>query len=257
MIKAIVIEDELEGMEHLLRLIKNNLPEVEVIGTGRSNADLLRMIEDEGLEPHVLVLDIKLPDGQVFQSLEVLDTSKMQLIFTTAYNEYALRAFDKAAIHYILKPISKDALMVAFMRVKNSMPKPEDSSVQLNIARQLMEMGPNALDKVGIGSVDGIRFVAYKSVVRLEGDDNYTTFVMDDTERIITSRNLGYYTDHFAKHHFVKTHQSHMVNFNHMRRYVRGDGGQIEMNNGDIVPLSRRHRAKFLESVRGAGDFAD
>jgi two-component system, LytTR family, response regulator len=256
MIKAIVIEDDLEGMDHMLRLIKNNLPEVDVIGTGRSNADLLRMIEDDGLRPNVLVLDIKLPDGQVFQSLEVLDTSKMQMIFTTAYNEYAIQAFDKSAIHYLLKPISKDRLLEAFQRVKNNLPKQEDTNTQINIARQLMEMGPNAIDKVGIGSVDGIRFVAYRAVVRLEGDDNYTSFVMDDTERIVASRNLGYYTEHFEKYNFVKTHQSHMVNYNHMKRYVRGDGGQIEMNNGDLVPLARRFRPQFLDRIKAAADFA-
>jgi two-component system, LytTR family, response regulator len=252
-IKVIVIEDEVEGMEQILRIIKNNLPEVEVIGTGRTNADLLRMIEEDDLEPDVLVLDIQLPDGQVFKSLDIIDTGKLQIIFTTAYNEYMQLAFDKAAIHYLLKPISKDAFLVAFGRVKN-VQSGDDAKTQLGMARSLLDMGPNIADKVGIASVEGIRFVQYKDIVRMEGDDNYTTFFMIDGERIIASRNLGHYTEHYQKHNFIKTHQSHMVNYNHIRKYVRGDGGYLEMDNKETVPLARRYRGDFLTRIKALVD---
>ena len=255
MMKVIVIEDEYEGMDHILRLLKNNLPNVEVVGTGRTNADLLKLIEDESIEPDVLVLDIQLPDGQVFQSLDLIDTSNMSIIFTTAYNEYAVQAFEKAAIHYLLKPITKEKLILAFQRIQKAVSTgSEETKIQLEIAKYFMELGPNAIERTGIGSVEGVRFVNYRDIIRLEGDDTYTSFIMVDGERIIVSKNIGFFVTQYEKFNFVKTHQTHLVNFNHMSKYIRGDGGLIIMDNGDEVPLSRRNRPKFLEKLKEVAD---
>jgi two-component system, LytTR family, response regulator len=259
MIRVIAIEDDRQGMEHLLRLIQNNLPDIEVVGTGRTNADLIRMIEQEDLEPDVLVLDIQLPDGQVFQSLNMIDISDLQIIFTTAYNEYAVTAFEKAAIHYLLKPISKESLISAFQRVKRPIsptePEPDNMTVRVEMARKAIELGPNAVEKTGIASVNGVRFVNFRDIVRLEGDDNYTTFFLLDGERIIASRNIGYYHEHYEKHNFIQVHQSNIINYNHLERYVRGEGGHVILSNGETVSVSRRWRTHFLERMRILSDY--
>jgi two-component system, LytTR family, response regulator len=250
MIKAIVIEDTHDGMEHMLRLLNNNLPEVEVVGQGRSNSDLLRMIEKEDLDPDVLILDIHVTDGQIFQSLALIDTSNIHLIFTTAYEEYAVQAFQKAAIHYLLKPINKEDLILAFQRIKNVRPRRFSPELQSELTRSMNETSPNAIEKTSVASVKGVHFLRYKDIIRMEGDDTYTTFHMVDGDKIVASKNLGHFMDHYGKHNFVRTHQSHMINVNHIARYTRGDGGNVTLDNGDIVPLARRMRPEFLEKLR-------
>ena len=253
-LEAIIIEDESEGIERLLNLIKAHPPHVKVISTGRTNADLIKMIQVDKLKPDLLLLDIKLPDGQVFNALEDIDTTGMEIIFITAYDEYAIKAFEAAAIHYLLKPLSKDALITAVNRVKKHEPGDQSVRLQLELARQVMDLGPNTLEKTGIGSVEGVRLVRYKDIVRLQGDDNYTTFIMADGERIIASRNIGFFLAQYEKRNFVKVHQSHVINFNYIHKYNRGDGGTIQMDNGDEVPLARRQRPDFLEKLRSISD---
>jgi two-component system, LytTR family, response regulator len=249
MIKVIVIEDDHENMDLHLRLLKENLPEVEVIGTGTTNADLIKLVE--ALEPDVLLLDINLPDGQVFQALEQLDCSAFDIIFTTAYNQYAIQAFEKAAIHYLLKPFGKDQLIQAFQRVRSKKSnEPSSTGVELQIARWLMEQGPNAMEKTGISGVQGVRFVYMKNIVRLEGDDNYTHFVMLDGERILTSHNIGYYIDFYKKNNFIKVHQSHIINLNHLSRYIRGEDAKVELDNGDMVPVARRFKRDLKDRLK-------
>jgi two-component system LytT family response regulator len=250
MIKVIVIEDEHENMDGLLRMFREHLPEVEVIAQGRTNADLIRFIEHEDLRPDVLVLDINLPDGHVFQALDQLDTSNFDLIFTTAFNEYAIQAFEKAAIHYLLKPFSKDQLLQAFQRIRARKTQASDNPMQLQMARWLMEQGPNAIGKTCIGSVDGMRFVFMKNIIRLEGDNNYTKFILDDNDRIVASRNIGYFEEYYEKNNFVRIHQSHIVNLNHLRRYIKGEEACVELDNGETIQVARRYKPALIERLR-------
>ncbi len=255
MIKVIAIEDDHENMDFLLRMLRDHLPEVKVIGQGRTNSDLIKLIEHDKLEPDVLLLDINLPDGHVFHTLDILDTSEICLIFITAFDEYAIRAFDKAALHYLLKPFSKEQLLQAFQRVHKQKKESANTGLQLEIARLSMQQTPNTMQKTSIASVDGLRFVYMKDILRLEGDDSYTTFVMLNGERILASRNLGYFTDFYEQHNFVKIHQTHMVNLNHLKRYIKGADAKVELDNGDIVPVARRCKSNLrvrLRSIYGS-----
>lgn len=251
MTRALLIEDEPEGLQNLQNLLDKYCPDVEVAATGESNADLLRLTADDSENQYdVAFLDIDLPDGLVFQGLQQLDDIPFDIIFVTAYNQYALTAFDFSAIDYVLKPIEPDDLRRAVSRIrmgrKNASTKQRVELLQQNYSPNM----PNAFEKIGISGLDGVHFVRLRDIVRLEAEDNYTHFILKTGNKITASKTIKAYEDTLLRLNFVRVHKKHIVNMNYMKTYIKGEGGYLVLENGETIEVSRRKKATLMDSVR-------
>lgn len=247
--RALLIEDEPEGLENLCNMLAKYCPEVEVVATGASNADLLRLAaDDRDRQFDVAFLDISLPDGLVFQALSQLDEVSFDIIFVTAYDKYALQAFEFAAIDYVTKPIEREELIRATGRIrkKNAGTKERLEVLQQNYAPNT----PNTFEKIGISAMDGVHFVRLSEITRLEAEDNYTHFMLKSGDRITASRTIKAYEDTLTSLNFVRVHKKHIVNMNFMKTYIKGEGGYLIMENGDSIEVSRRKKSNLMDSVR-------
>ena len=251
MTRALLIEDEPEGLQNLKNLLEKHCPDVDVVATGGSNADLLRLTADDADgQFDVAFLDIDLPDGLVFQGLEQLDDIPFDIIFVTAYNKYALTAFDFSAIDYVLKPIEPDDLRRAVSRIrvgrKSASTKQRVELLQQNYTPNTA----NAFEKIGISGLDGVHFVRLSDIVRLEAEDNYTHFILKTGNKITASKTIKAYEDTLLRLNFVRVHKKHIVNMNYMKTYIKGEGGYLILENGETIEVSRRKKASLMDSVR-------
>lgn len=246
--RALIIEDEPEGLENLRNLLRMYCPDVEVVAEGGSNEDFLRLAEDRNSNFDVAFLDIGLPDGLVFQSLQQLEELPFDIIFVTAFDKYALRAFEFAAIDYVTKPIEREELIRAVSRIRH---KNSGTKERLEILQQTFNPNaPNAFEKLGISAMDGVHFVRLGDIVRLEAADNYTHFLLKNGVRITASRTIKAYEDTLNAFNFVRVHKKHIVNMNFMKTYIKGEGGYLVMDNGDNIEVSRRKKSNLMEAVR-------
>ena len=186
--RALIIEDEPEGLDNLKNLLRICCPDVEVVAEGGSNADFIRLAEDRNRRFDVAFLDINLPDGLVFQALQQLDEVPFDIIFVTAWDKYAIRAFEFAAIDYVTKPIEREELIRAVGRIK---PRNQDTRERLEVLQQNYNPnGTNAFNKIGISAMDGVHFVRLTDITRLEAENNYTHFLLNGGSRITASRTI-------------------------------------------------------------------
>lgn len=251
MTRALLIEDEPEGLQNLQNLLEKYCPDVEVVATGGSNADLLRLTNGDDETPFdVAFLDIALPDGLVFQGLQQMEDIPFDIIFVTAYNQYALTAFDFSALDYVLKPIEPDDLRRAVSRV-NTGNKSANTKKRVELLQQNYSPNmPNAFEKIGISGLDGVHFVRLREIVRLEAEDNYTHFILKTGNKITASKTIKAYEDTLLRLNFVRVHKKHIVNMNYMKTYIKGEGGYLILENGETIEVSRRKKAVLMDSVR-------
>lgn len=247
--RALLIDDEPESLQNLHNLLTQYCPEVEVVAKGGSNADLLRLTEgDQSMSFDVAFLDIKLSDGLVFKGLEKLQDIPYDIIFVTAYDKYALSAFDFSAIDYVLKPIDPEELRTAVSRSRR---RNTNTKERLEILQQnYVTTDPNSYEKIGISGLDGVHFVRVRDIVRLEAEDNYTHFVLANGQVITASKTIKAYEDVLLRLNFVRVHKKHIVNMNYMKTYVKGENGHLILENGETLEVSRRKRSAIIDSAR-------
>lgn len=247
MLKAILIEDEPLGRTNLKSMMRQHCPDVEIIGEAGSNADALTLLKEVQEKPDVAFLDIKLPDGLVFKLLSQLPPVDFEIIFVTAWQEFAIRACEYSSIGYILKPIDPDALKEAIARVRAKAATHMEK--RLDIFKNFYN-NPNAFSKMSVSAVDGIYFVNIRDIVRFEAEDNYTHIFLVNGERITACKTIKSYEDLLSPMNFFRVHKRYMINLNYMRKYVRGDGGYVILEDNTEIEVSRRRRAPFIELLR-------
>lgn len=247
MIKAVIVEDEPKGLNNLKNLLETYCEEVDVIGEAGSIEDGLELFTDPALRPDLAFLDISLPDGLVFQLLNQLRPIDFEIIFVTAYEEYAIKACEYSSIGYIVKPIDPDLLKEAVSRVEVRRENQMDK--RLDIFNNYYN-NPNAFTKMSISALDGIYFVNIRDIVRFEAEDNYTHIFMTNGDRITASKTIKSYEDLLAPFNFYRVHKRHVINLNYMRKFVKGDGGYLIMDDEIKIEVSRRRRPAFMEKMR-------
>ena len=247
MIKAIIVEDEQLGLNNLKNMLASHCPDVEVIGEAMSVEEGLRLMRNESIKPDVAFLDISLPDGLVFQLLNQIRPIKFDVIFVTAYQEYAIKACEYSSIGYVLKPIDPDMLKEALARIRPN--EKEDADKRLEIFNNYYN-NPNAFTKMSISALDGIYFVNIRDIVRFEAEDNYTHIFLQTGERITASKTIKSYEDLLAPFNFYRVHKRHVINLNYMRKFVKGDGGYLVMDDDIKIEVSRRRRPAFMEQLK-------
>jgi len=247
-IKAIIVEDEIKSMNNLKNMLKNHCPRVEIVGDALSIKEALDLFEDPEMKPDVAFLDINLTDGLVFRMLEELRPIDFEIIFVTAYNEHAIKACEYSSVGYIMKPIDPETLTQAVSRIR-----PKKAADKMEQRLELMNhqmQNPNAFEKMSISALDGIYFVSIKDIVRFEAEDNYTHIYLNSGDRITASKTIKSYEDMLNTVNFYRVHKRHVINLNFMRKFVKGDGGYLVMDDGKKIEVSRRRRPAFMEQLR-------
>ncbi|PHN02845.1 LytR/AlgR family response regulator transcription factor [Flavilitoribacter nigricans] len=247
MITAVIIEDEINGLNNLKNLLNEHCDDVDIIGEAGSVAQGVSLFSDPNIKPDVAFLDISLPDGLIFQLLNQIRPIDFDIIFVTAYQEYAIKACEYSSIGYIVKPIDPDMLREAVSRIKPRQSNQTDG--RLDIFNNYYN-NPNAFTKMSISALDGIYFVNIKDIVRFEAEDNYTHIYLNSGERITASKTIKAYEDMLLPFNFYRVHKRHVINLNYMRKFVKGDGGYLVMDDDIKIEVSRRRRPAFMEQMR-------
>lgn len=246
MIKAIIVDDELGARESLSKMIEKNCKQIEIVAKVDSMLAAFEAITNK--EPDLVFLDIEMPNGNAFDLLEKFKTINFNIIFTTAYDHYAIKAIKFSAVDYLLKPIDPEELIQAVKRFEQRTGKGATLDKQYKTLLSNVRPG-NKLKKVGIPDGDGLIFINLSDIIRCDSDGNYTFFILTSGKKIIASRTLGEYEQMFADDNFFRIHRSHLINLEHVKKYIKGEGGYVVMSDNSQVEVSRRNKTDFLEKL--------
>ncbi len=237
--RAILIEDIEEVRIGLRKLIVESCPEVEIVGEADSVVAGSKLIRE--VSPDLIFLDIELPDGTGFDILDLTD-APVRVIFTTASDEYAIRAFKYAAIDYLQKPVSAEDLLSAVARAHKSGPVEKQ---QMGILKETLN-SESVPERIALHTMDRIHLVRVSDIIRCEADGNYTMFYIKNRAALLVAKTLKEYDKLLSGNKFMRVHQSHLVNLDEIREYVKTDGGYLLMNDGNDVAVSTRKRSEVL-----------
>ena len=243
---AILVDDMPQAIELLKADLNDKCPDVEIIGTADSVVNAAKLLRKK--QPDLLFLDIMLGDGTGFDLLEIFPDISSKIIFVTAYEEHAIKAFRFSAIDYLLKPINPTDLEKAVARAKQTL-KMASSRESIDILKETIN-DPDSLPKrISLSTQEKIAVVEIANIVRCESDGNNTMFTFKSGERIFVTRTLKQFDQMFSEHTFIRTHQSHLINTEYIQEYIRRDGGYIKMKNGDRIPVSVRKKSTVIEML--------
>jgi two-component system, LytTR family, response regulator len=243
-IKTVIIEDEQKSLLTLKTLLERYCPEVGVIGTGNCVEAGIRVVEE--LKPELVFLDIAMPDGDAFDLLNRIERVDFEIIFITAYNDFALKAFEFSALHYLLKPINYMELQEAVQRYLKIRPV---NNIQTKLA-VLNSSLKSHFDKIGLPSAEGLIFEEIQEIIRFEASGNYSTVFLRNGECIVVTKTLNQFEEILNGLNFVRIHNTHLINLRYVKKYQRGQGGTVTMNNGTILSVSRTRKNEFIDGLK-------
>lgn len=246
-IKAIIVEDEKSNRENLAKLLSEYCPKVELIAQCSSAIEGRKTITE--LKPDLVFLDIEMPGGSGFSMLESMEAINFEVIFVTAFNQYGIKAVKFCALDYLLKPIDILELSKAVEKVEKRLSeKSENLRMKTMINNQ---KGKTKNPKIAIPLSDKIEFVEISEITRCEGEGNYTHIYLNNGSAILASKTLKEFDELLSEHNFLRTHQSHLINLNEVKSYIKSDGGYIKMKDGASVSISRQRKEMVMERLKG------
>ncbi|MFT7612346.1 MAG: two-component system LytT family response regulator [Parvicellaceae bacterium] len=246
-IKALIVDDEFNCRNNLELLINDFCEGVDVVGQAESADEARKLIEE--LKPDLVFLDIAMPEEDGFSLLRSLAKRDFAVIFTTAHNEYALKAFKENAIDYLEKPINIDELVNSIEKAKQLVETPGEQDEALNeIIQKALKMNDSA--KISIPTRDGYVIVDEKEIVHLEASDNYTMIFLTSGRKHLSSKNIKVYEENLDHDRFFRTHKSHIINMKeHLKEFSRSNGNVALLTDGKAVPISRRKLSDFIGRI--------
>ena len=244
-IQSVIIDDEHSDIEALKSFLEIYCPEVENIGEASSIEEGKILIKKSN--PELIFLDIELPDGLGFEILDKNHYLDFDVIFTTAHQEFALRAFEFSAIHYLLKPISFHELVEAIKRYKHNK-NSLYQEMKFDIMREALN---NEFKRIVLPTSDGFEVFKIDDIIRCEAEGCYTRFYIENIDsQVLVSTSLGVYDKLLSDLYFCRVHNKHLVNLKHIKKYVRSKGGHIIFDDGTNVAISERRKKAFLEKIK-------
>ncbi len=242
--RAIIVDDESKARTTLRNLLEQHCSSrVTVIGEADCVKKGLEVIDT--LKPDLVFLDIQMPDGTGFDLLKQLPEINFKIIFASAYDKFAIQAFKFSALDYLLKPIEAENLIEACAKLDQT-----DRFKELNKKLQVLLSNKNSFEKIALPALDGIIFVKISEIVRCESDDNYTSVFLRNGEKIVVSRTLKEYDEMLTPFNFFRIHKSHLINLGYLKRYKKGEGGFVIMEDGAELEVSRRRKEDFMNAIQ-------
>ncbi|TCC90372.1 response regulator transcription factor [Pedobacter frigiditerrae] len=245
-LKAILIDDELKSRGNLRQLLLKYCPNVAIIGEAGTAIEALQLIRE--LAPDLLFLDIEMGEISGFDLLKLLNGQQnFEVIFVTAFDKYGIQAVKACAIDYLLKPINILELSNAVEKATIQI-NPKKENVRLKELVANIDRGDNE-QRIAIPLSDKIEFLTINKIIRLEAEGNYTHIYLDNKKQYLVCKTLKEYQELLENHNFIRTHQSHLINFRKIVAYVKTDGGYIAMEDGSQAPISRQKKDEVLHRI--------
>ena len=245
-IKTLIVEDEQKSREMLAGLIEKNCPELNVAGMASNVTEGVDMVK--AIKPDLVFLDISMPDGSGFDLLEQVQGNKFDLIFATASDAHAIKAIKYSACDYLLKPIDVDELKASVARVVSKRQNtPNMENLQFLI--QHLKKADENFQKITLPTGNAYEIVNIKDIIRCEADGSYTTFYLTDKRKLLISAGLKHYEELLPEKDFIRVHHHHLINMNHVVRFLKEDGGYAVMTDGSRIEISRRKKETFMERL--------
>ncbi|MBK9270572.1 MAG: response regulator transcription factor [Saprospiraceae bacterium] len=243
MINAIIIDDERNSIEMLEWLLSTYCPDVRVLSSCESGEEGIQAIKR--LKPDLVFLDIEMPKMNGFDVLEAIGTPDFEVVFITAYDQFAVKAFRYAAFNYMLKPVDPEDLAKTIGRLKEKKTVPDKEQMELLFQNLLNK--EKQIDRIALSSGDGLIFVQTKDIMYCKAESNYTQVALVDGRTVLVARTLKDLDETLSGKDFHRVHHSYLVNINHISKFVKGDGGYILMPDKTEITISRNKRDDFFQ----------
>ena len=244
--RVLIVEDETAAYENLVDILKEVAPDIRIAGNTESVTQTVHWLQ-ENPAPELIFMDIHLSDGSAFNIFDKIEL-ETPIVFTTAYDRYAIEAFKVNSIDYLLKPIDPEELVHALDKAVQVILRKQENKRMQNLLQNV-----RALDKqkkIALSVADKIEFVEIGSIIRCESESNYTTFYLKSGEKLIVSKTLKEFDELLTPYNFLRVHQSHLINLDEIRSFIKTDGGYIRMKDGSTVSISRQRRNYVLEVLK-------
>jgi two-component system, LytTR family, response regulator len=251
MITAILIDDDQNLRSGMKQLLSRYAPEFKIIGEADSVANGVEVIDQ--LQPQVVFLDIQMNDGTGFDILEqlALKNGKItsHIVFITAHEQYAIKAFRFSALDFLLKPVDPDELQKVIEKIKNIVVKNDDYA-HIDLLLENIRKKVDNFKRIALSNSDGMHLFEVSDIIRCESEDNYTKFYIKNNKPILISKTLKEYEELLTDHGFVRIHQSHLINLAFLKSYIKKDGGYVVMADNSNLPISQRKREQLQELLK-------
>ncbi|MEP6711884.1 MAG: LytTR family DNA-binding domain-containing protein [Ferruginibacter sp.] len=244
---AILIDDELSSLQNLQQKLIQFCPDVKIAATTQNPEAAVALIKQH--RPNVIFLDIEMPKMSGFRLLEELGDTDSEIIFTTAYNHYAIDAIRISAFDYLTKPIAIADLQHAIAKLSRM--QQHYTKEKIDVLKHSLDDSKSQEDKIVLPTFEGIEFIEVKNILRIESSSNYSKIYFTDGRQLTVTKLLKDFEDLLIPYRFFRIHNSHLINLNYIQKYLRGDGGQVIMQNGEIIDVSRRKKEDFLKIISG------
>ena len=246
LVKAFIVDDEFQSRNLLSKLLSGLAPDIQLIGQASSVDEAYISIND--LHPDLVFLDVMLNEATGFDLLKKFDEISFEIIFTTAHDEYALKAFRSNAIDYLLKPIDPDELKSAITKAKSRLQSKQFTSREhLENLYQTIHSPQTPGKKIAIPTSDGFILQPIEEIIYCQAIGNYTQFFLTNKRKLLSSYTLKQYDDMLEEFNFFRAHKSFLINLNHVQQYRKGEGGSVLMSDGMEVEISRRNKESFVQ----------
>ena len=242
-IKAVIIEDEMHSRNTLKNLLNEFCSEVEILGEAESVSEAVKLVTET--KPDILFLDIELRTGTGFDVLKQLSNYNFEVIFTTAFDQYAIKAVKFSSLDYLLKPIDIEELQKAVEKARQ-IKNQEVYRKQLETLMHNLKQRKSSFSKICLATSDGFEFVGVNDILYCKAEGSYTKFVLTNNN-LLVSKHLKEYESMLLEQDFMRVHNSYLINLKEVKRFVKTDGGYIVMSNDDVVSISRSKKQDFIE----------
>ncbi len=244
-LRTVIVDDEQDAVSFIESIAQEYCPNIKVIGKAYSAIEGIEVINNE--KPDLVFLDVEMPHGSGFDLLAAFPEKSFDVIFITAFNHYAIRAIKYSAVDYILKPININEFIEAVKRVEEARKDKKGRNMNFNtLFENLQTTQPS---KLAIPTSNGMEYLNTKEIIRIEADRSYSWFFLEGDIKHLVSRNLKEYQELLSDRNFFRTHNSHLINLEHVKKYIRHEGGYVEMTDKSTVPISRGKKDLFLEHM--------
>lgn len=242
-LQTVIIDDEPNAVEFISSVIQDHCPELEVAGKAYNVTGGISKIEE--LKPDLVFLDVEMPNGTGFDLLSNFPEKEFDVVFITAFNHYAIKAIKFSAVDYILKPLNIEEFIGSVKKVlqKRAVSPPSGNESFKVLMENLKTPVPSRL---AIPTADGMEYLNPKEIIRIEADRSYSWFYLTGNRKILVSKNLKEFQDLLSDRYFFRSHNSHLINLKFVHKFVRREGGFIEMQDGEQIPISRNKKDLFL-----------
>lgn len=246
MLRTIIVDDEPYCCEILAAMLETDCLKVQIVSVCNNGENALTAIRQ--LSPDLVFLDVEMPRMNGFEMLEKLSAINFHIIFTTSYDQYALKAIRFSALDYLLKPVDREELKKAVQKAEERMQIPIPQ--QLQLLMQKLKHPSQQINKVALPTIEGLQMIPIVSIIYCESDDNYTNLFLKSKRKILVTRSLKEMEEMLESYSFLRVHRSYLVNLNEIEKYIKGEGGYLMMSDGSTIDVSKTRKELLMQKLQ-------